>query len=376
MKCSAMLGLLVPALLASNSAYATVIWKGDFQTGNLSQWTGTQEQASDRLQIVTSPVAAGERYALQVMVESGDLVSNGARAELTYEGDNPAEGDERYYHWQTYFPADFNAADYWQIFTQWHQYISGGSPPLAIMVWGNQIQLGNENAEYYWTTPLQLGEWHDFIIHVIWSSNASTGAVEVWYDGQHVLPLTPTATLFAGDTVYLKQGLYRKSAINYTQTLYDWGMTIATSLSDVLPNAQDAGTGGTAVDAGTGSTGGAPSDAGVTSGNGDAGSSEPGRGVPAADSGSEPPLVDAGTTEHDAGISPPESDAGSISDTDAGETGTSSTGGSTTTSSGTGTGSEITPKRSGCASTGDTWALALAVALGSLVATKRRRRTN
>jgi hypothetical protein len=210
-------------LMTGISAQAEVIWKGDFQTGNLSQWTKSSEAASNRLQVVTSPVAAGEKYALQVTVEPGDVVDNGARAEVSYESDSPVEGNDRYYHWQTYFPSDFQAANYWQIFTQWHQYNTGGSPPLAIMVWGNQIKLGNENNVYFWTGPLQLGAWHDFIVHVKWSTSASVGGVEVWYDGQHVLPFTNTATLFPNDSVYLKQGLYRKSAISYAQTLYHWG---------------------------------------------------------------------------------------------------------------------------------------------------------
>jgi hypothetical protein len=350
-----MLVALITALSVTKPAHGTVLWKGDFQTGDFSQWGTLQEAATNRLQIVTNPAAPGERYAMQVTVDSGDVVSNGARAEATYEGANPAEGDSRYYHWQTYFPADFVAADYWQIFTQWHQYISGGSPPLAIMVWGNQIKLGNENNVYFWTGPLQLGEWHDFIIHVVWSSNATTGGVEVWYDGQHVLPFTSTATLFPGDTVYLKQGLYRKSAINYTQTLYHWGMTIATDLSDVLSSAPDAGAG--------------PLDAGSVTP--DAGSSGHGGGSPEVDAGSPaPPVVDAGTPYQDAGtgsVTVPESDAGTVLEDAGSESQAGSSTSSGSSSSPTVSGGESSPgKTGGCDSTGGSWALALLGLLGRL----------
>jgi MYXO-CTERM domain-containing protein len=246
----------VMGCLTAVRARATVLWRGDFSTGDLSQWNATEEAATD-LQVQTEVAPATAKYALDVTVHPGDIVNNGNRAEVDYTADKPAEGDDRYYHWQTMFPSDYQSASDWQIFTQWHQYNTGGSPPLAIMTWGNEVKLGNNEDVYFWTTPLPLGSWHDFIIHVTWSSSASVGGVEVWYDGQHVLPFTPAATLFPGDSVYLKQGMYRSQTVDYDQTLYHAGMTVATTLADVLPPASppDAG----APDAGTPDAGSAVS---------------------------------------------------------------------------------------------------------------------
>jgi hypothetical protein len=227
----------IVALLVARSASATVLWRGDFSTGNTSQWTSTEAAASTRVQVVTSPTPPGQGHAMQAIVVSGDSVYGGARAELDYETDRPAEGSERYYRWQTYFPADFKSANYWELFTQWHQYISGSSPPLAFMAWGESIQLGNDQDHYFWTVPLVRGVWHDFVFHVIWSSDPTKGRIELWYDGQHVLLPTATYTLFAGDTVYMKQGLYRKAAINWTQVVYHGGTVIGTTLADVMPTA-------------------------------------------------------------------------------------------------------------------------------------------
>ena len=104
------------------------------------------------------------------------------------------------------------------------------------------------------------GVWHDFVLHVRWSASADLGFVELWYDGQKVLERTVLQTLFAGTYTYLKQGLYRDSAIQPTGVVYHDGMTIGTSLADVAPQlvppvpAPDAGTpdaGGPAADAGS-----------------------------------------------------------------------------------------------------------------------------
>jgi hypothetical protein len=228
-------------LLSGTKALAEVIWKGDFQTGDLSQWTEVETDNPNRLAVIPTTAPEGYRYSLMTVVTESDLVNNGHRTEVDYLTDKPQEGEERYYHWKTYFPNNYKSDNVWQIFTQWHQYTAGGSPPLAIMVWGENIQLGNNLDHYYWTTPLVRGVWHDFIIHVVFSSDASKGGVEVWYDGQHALGLSHGATLFPQDTVFLKQGLYRSPSITWDQVVYNAGMTVGTTLNDVLTTPQSDG---------------------------------------------------------------------------------------------------------------------------------------
>ena len=100
-----------------------------------------------------------------------------------------------------------------------------------------------------WSTPLVRGVWHDFVFHVIWSSNPDLGLVELWYDGTKVIEAKAWQTLYPGETNYLKQGLYRDSAIQPTAVVYHDGMTIGTTLADVAPQlvaappAPDGGTG-------------------------------------------------------------------------------------------------------------------------------------
>src|SRR5262245_27428354 len=88
-------------LVGASTANAEVLWRGDFETGNIGQWTKAQQVASDRLQIVNSPVRQGQ-HSLRVEVKQGDdpINASGNRAELVWmQPEN--EGNDRYYSWST-----------------------------------------------------------------------------------------------------------------------------------------------------------------------------------------------------------------------------------------------------------------------------------
>jgi uncharacterized protein (TIGR03382 family) len=237
---------LAPALLgapllahAAPAAEAGLVWRGDFESGDLSQWTKSEKVADDRLEVVPSDPALGGRYVLKTTVRQGDdpIDASGNRNELVYVGD-PAGGQERFYRWRTMWPEDYPAADDWQLFTQWHHDGTSGSPPVEFYVFGDEIRL-RVNGEILWRTPLVRGQWHQFDLHVKWAE--SEGFVELAFDGQPALPMTPAATLYAGQGVYLKQGLYRDESIQPEQVVFHDGMTIATTRAAL--DAADAATG-------------------------------------------------------------------------------------------------------------------------------------
>ncbi|MGZ3461486.1 MAG: polysaccharide lyase, partial [Archangium sp.] len=165
------------ALLLPTVASASVVWKGDFETGNTSQWTRAQTVSSDRLLVVDSPVREG-RYALKVTVHQGDDPINGSgnRNELVYM-DHAEPGSEYFYKWSTLFPASFPSSPKWALFTQWHHDGEGGSPPLEFYVVNDEMRLrlqGDDN-HIVWRAPLQREHWNDFVLHVKWSSDPNEG---------------------------------------------------------------------------------------------------------------------------------------------------------------------------------------------------------
>lgn len=220
-------------LAFAHSAQAKVIWRGDFESGDISQWTKAQWMGGDRLKVVSDPVVEG-RHALKVTVKQGDdpIGASGNRNELVYTADRPAE-EERVYRWHTLWPSTYESPDTWQLFTQWHHDGNGGSPPVEFFARGEKIFLRVDGKDV-WTAPLERARWHEFVFHIRWSADAKKGFVSLYYDGELVLPRTPARTLFPGQSVYLKQGLYRHASVAQPQTIFHDGMTIATALEDVL----------------------------------------------------------------------------------------------------------------------------------------------
>ena len=210
-----------------------VVWRGDFETGDRSQWSKTQMVSSDRLQVVPSPVRQG-KYAIKVTVRQGDnpISASGNRNELV-RMTNEKEGDEYFYRWSTMFASDYPSAKTWQLFTQWHHSGNTGSPPVEFYVNGETIYLRVNGSTVVWSTPLVRGQWQDFIFHVKWSSNPGVGFVELYRNGQLVLPKRYAATMYAGQTNYLKVGLYRNSTIVPVGVVYHDGWIQGRSLQDV-----------------------------------------------------------------------------------------------------------------------------------------------
>ena len=209
-----------------------VVWRGDFETGDLTQFSRAQMVSPDRLQVVSWPVRQGS-YALKVTVRQGDnpISASGNRNELARLTNEPT-GSEYYYRWSTMFAPDFPAPATWQLFTQWHHSGSYGSPPVEFAVNNGRIILYCSQREV-WTTPLVRGAWQDFIFHARWSPDPSVGFVELYHNGQLVLPRRYCATQFPGMTNYLKMGLYRNSTISQTGVLYHDGMVMGRTLADV-----------------------------------------------------------------------------------------------------------------------------------------------
>lgn len=225
--------LTLTSLLFAAPAFAAVQWRGDFETGDLSQWTSKQIVSADRIQIVNDPVRQGQ-HAVRVLVHKGDdpINASGNRNELVYDPPEK-EGSESWFRWQTMFAPDFPSANTWQLFAQWHQPEDCcGSPPVQFYAEGEEIKLTLSTAEtLVWKAPLVRGVWHDFIVHVKFSDDPKVGFLELWYDGEHVLPKTYAATRA---NTYLKLGLYRDEVIAQDGVVYQDGMMKADTMEDLI----------------------------------------------------------------------------------------------------------------------------------------------
>lgn len=201
------------------SAHGAILVDAGFESGSLSGWK-VQRYAADRIQVIMRPVAEGS-YAAKFTIRDGDtdpVGGVGQRAEL-YRGTGETEGVESWWGTSIYFPSDYSPSTAgWNMVTQWHNTGSGKQPNVSYSTPATStnfvLRLCNGSGSAPTRTSYVLGKrtpgWHRVVLHVLWSS--TDGFVEAWYDGTPSLPLTRTRTLYAGESVYLKEGLYRAKA--------------------------------------------------------------------------------------------------------------------------------------------------------------------
>ena len=213
---------------------------GDFETGDHTQWRDAQEESDDRIQVVQSPVRQG-RFASRHEVREGDSVYGGARAELAEDKRlKLVPGSDLYFGWSTYFSPDFPSPDETQghsSFVQWKDDGTGG-PPASMSTREDRIGLRADDVNR-WSIPLTRGVWHDFVVRMKFSSDASVGFAEITYNG---VPQRFTngqlrfhyATLKSGEDSYLKLGYYRSETIKPTGVVYHDGMRVGTSAEAVV----------------------------------------------------------------------------------------------------------------------------------------------
>ena len=206
------------------------IWRGDFETGNLEQWKGAPE--SDAVKVVQDIVREG-KYA--VRIDGTNAAKRGSldRIEFQHQPEATTDGTERYFGWSVYVPRKFTDAHhnvgYFETRNSWSQV-------MAFEVKGEDLQFTTRVPyKLQWKGgKLTPGRWHDFALHVVWSRDPAKGLVEVWFDGEKVVPLTKTATLKDENPVFFQLGFIRETS-DVPETIYIDHIVEATTLKDVTP---------------------------------------------------------------------------------------------------------------------------------------------
>lgn len=220
-------------LLQAVHVSAEVIWRGDFETGDLNQWPGAPK--SDAVSIVKDPVREG-KYALRIDSTNAAKKGKHDRIELQHQPKAPgtAEGTERCFGWSVYLPKKLTDANHSLGYFETRNSLS---QLLAFEVKGEDI-LFTTRVPYtrHWAGKGKMtpGKWHDFSLHVLWSRDAKKGFVELWFDGEKVVPLTKTATLKDDNVAFFQIGLFRETS-EVPETIIIDRVIEATTLADVTP---------------------------------------------------------------------------------------------------------------------------------------------
>ena len=225
--------ILMVWLLPTSPIAAAVIWRGDFETGTTEQWRGKPK--TNGVKVVTSPVRAG-KYALRI--DGSNAAQRGTRDRIEFQHQpkppGTAEGTERYFGWSVFVPKKLtdtsHALGYFETRNSWRQLMS-------FEVRGEDI-LFTTRVPYarHWEAKRKFtpGRWHDFAVHVLWSRDAAKGFVEVWFDGEQVVPRVKTATLLDENVAFFQIGLMRATS-DIPETIIIDHVIEATTLEEVMP---------------------------------------------------------------------------------------------------------------------------------------------
>jgi MYXO-CTERM domain-containing protein len=266
--CSA--ALLLLAFAGSRTARAAVLWRGDFETGDLSQWDTTLNLTTGsrtNISVVSSPVFAGQ-YAGELVIHPDDLWSNAHnRVELHYDAQRTGEGETTFFSWYFFLPQNVQVHDdigYWESAQSYQQTMAFYVEPTAAGM-DLSFRTNRPSGMRHFTGPLTASAWHQLAMQILWSTDAGTGRVSVWLDGALIVDDVPAQTKPDANAVFVQVGFHRNQTETPVETIYVDNAVEGTTLGDVL--AQPTGGAGAAGASGasnaTGGGGGAGGGAGA-----------------------------------------------------------------------------------------------------------------
>lgn len=246
------------------------IFKGDFETGDTSQWGDVNRNLdrplSEQFELVTSPVREGT-YAAKTTVHDGDefLDTGGERCDFERDIAIPfeKEGADLWYAWSTLFPTDWLTLpvipeENWLLIADWHSVYDDIGQILQLEIdsdnyfWARGLTgkvdgyvnfQGNGDANYIeqkFPQPIIPGEWNDFVIHIKWTAKAE-GSISIWHKTESQTQMTkvfqrnniPTLQYLGTPdnykAPYFILAHYRTATNTHTSTVYHDGFRIGKS---------------------------------------------------------------------------------------------------------------------------------------------------
>ncbi|MCF6735137.1 heparin lyase I family protein [Blastococcus sp. KM273129] len=243
--------------LAAPAPVPTRVWDyEDAATLLPDPWDEVHSLRPEAQGVTTENLYPGSSRTAFFTVHPGDTGWNGTTGTLRSEvRDSIADsgdvqpGDEQYWAWSTFFPADHDWDERGQflIFTQWHQTVNSGNPNVHfwsdvrehLMVdvrggTGGRVAGDAQYVETFDLGPIDKGAWNDLTVRFVWSPDPATGLVEVWHQGEKVLSEN-AATLYTGQSVYIKQGIYSAAGTARSHYLQHAPIGYGPTLESVAP---------------------------------------------------------------------------------------------------------------------------------------------
>jgi hypothetical protein len=246
---------------ASGPVTGTLIFNGDFDTGNLSQYTNVICYTPARLQAVASDAGVTPRqgaYMGRFEARQGESLPWGASIsgafavkQLPQVGYNQTYNDI-YFAWSSWIPSSWPYANpnMHSIFMEWH---GNGAMIQAPFHWG--ILAAGSNAGKFFidlhrdpsayspifqvafealSDPGVANAWHDYTCRIKWSMGGD-GKVTFWRDGVLKYDYTGPTAPITGESIKLQTCIYMANAAPAIKVMYHDEVKVGTTYEIVQP---------------------------------------------------------------------------------------------------------------------------------------------
>lgn len=324
--------VLVALLLAApGSADAAIIWKADFEPGDLSQWNGNVNAVKGprkNIEFVADPVQEGKTAAKFTIHPDDTFNGSQQRVQVTQNKAATGEGADTFMSWYFFLAADPLIRDniaYWESNSSYRNMMTWWVAPKA--GGGTTINFGTESLGRVmrWSQDMAINKWHQLAVHIHWSVNPQVGAIKMFFDGAMVLDIK-VQTKADGNTLFFQAGYHRANVSSMVDSYFVDNFVQADTLAEVLappsPGGTDGGAssdgsaGGDSSDGGAGGSGGSAasgsggSGGSAPGGSGGAGGSVSGSGGSVGGGSGGSITGGGGTSGRDAGGNPPQVEGG------------------------------------------------------------------
>ncbi len=234
-------GFFIVSHLERPHAQTTTLFSGS----QVSNWQGKQlgSGCGSSVRDVNDVPPGKTGTSIEIFVKDGCVWSGDAGANPRERTElNTAQGQLTFVEgtiwyidfWQRFDQlANTHSGSDWDMWLQTH-FTGGGSQPNLILTTDGSNRMifktstgGGHSGQ--WTGPvIQTGVWQRFTLGVKFSISSAAGWVELYKDGQPVLPRKAVATLGTDypQTGYLKKGIYRNGSISGDEKYTMYGLAV------------------------------------------------------------------------------------------------------------------------------------------------------
>ncbi|MDQ2076462.1 polysaccharide lyase [Marinimicrobium sp. ABcell2] len=237
------LTLSLALTLAAATQADDMVWRGDFSTGDLSQWDNLIH--AQGLSVQDKCTYRGDWAGKVTITGDEEFLWNGRedlnRTEFKYQPDAEytREGEDTYFGWSFYLPETLTESrhelGYWESDQSWQQI-------FRFNIVGSTFGFQASRApEPFWeeTDFASAGVWRDVAMHIHWSTDPEKGFVDVWLDGEPKGREYFQTLANAEDPMFVQIGILRNQQPTPETILVDnarHGHSLEAVLADVKPS--------------------------------------------------------------------------------------------------------------------------------------------